>query len=32
MIIEDATGQAEIHKCSRVEDAWLTSEGIYLTD
>jgi hypothetical protein len=30
MIIEDATGQAEIQSCSRVTDAWSTNEGINL--
>ena len=28
MIIEDATGQAEIENCSRVPDAWSINEGI----
>ena len=32
MIIEDATGQAEIQNCSRIADVWSTSEGIYLTN
>jgi len=32
MIIEDATGQAEIHTCSRVPDVWSTNEGRNLTD
>ncbi len=27
MIIEDATGQAEIQNCSRIPDAWSTNEG-----
>ncbi|CAF1021234.1 unnamed protein product [Adineta steineri] len=30
MIIEDATGQAELQKCSRAVDAWSTNEGDYL--
>ncbi|CAF1054273.1 unnamed protein product [Adineta steineri] len=30
MIIEDATGQAELQKCSRAVDAWSTKEGDYL--
>ncbi|CAF4576104.1 unnamed protein product [Rotaria socialis] len=27
MVIEDATGQAEIQNCSRISDAWSTNEG-----
>jgi len=30
MIIEDATGQAKIQNCSRVQDAWSTNEGDYI--
>jgi hypothetical protein len=30
MIIEDATGQAEIQNYSRVADSWTISEGIYI--
>lgn len=29
MIIEDATGQAQVQNCSRIPDAWSTNEGIY---
>lgn len=32
MIIEDATGQAEIQNCSRLADVWSTNEGIHLTN
>ncbi|CAF3311364.1 unnamed protein product [Rotaria socialis] len=30
MVIEDATGQAEIQNCSRISDAWSTNEGDYV--
>ncbi len=32
MIIEDSTGQAQIHNYSRIPEVWLTNEGIYQTD